>query len=43
MITVAQYIVNFLSKQGLEHCFMVPGGGAMFLNEGFRKNKKRET
>ena len=40
MITVAQYIVNFLSKQGLEHCFMVPGGGAMFLNEGFRKNSK---
>lgn len=40
MITVAQYIVNFLSKQGLEQCFMVPGGGAMFLNEALRKNNK---
>lgn len=40
MITVAQYIVNYLSQKGLEKCFMVPGGGAMFLNEALRKNKK---
>lgn len=43
MVTVAQYIVNYLSHQGLEQCFMVPGGGAMFLNEAFRKNKKINT
>ncbi len=39
MITIAEYISRFLSKQGLEQCFIVPGGGAMFINEAFRKNK----
>ncbi len=43
MITVAEYISRFLSKQGLEQCFIVPGGGAMFLNEAFRKNKSIEV
>ncbi len=39
MITIAEYISRFLSEQGLEQCFIVPGGGAMFINEAFRKNK----
>lgn len=39
MITVAEYISNYVSAQGIKQCFMVPGGGAMFLNEAFRKNK----
>ena len=39
MITVAEYISNFVAAQEIKQCFMVPGGGAMFLNEAFRKNK----
>jgi len=43
MITIAEYISRFLSKQGLEQCFIVPGGGAMFINEALRKNKLVEV
>lgn len=40
MITIAEYISKFLSSKELKQCFLVPGGGAMFLNEAFRKNTK---
>ena len=28
---VADYIIEFLEKQGVEHIFTVSGGGAIFL------------
>lgn len=36
----SDFIANFLSNQGYKTAFGVTGGGAMFLNEAFRKNKK---
>lgn len=36
----SDFIANFLSKKGYNTAFGVTGGGAMFLNEAFRKNKK---
>jgi acetolactate synthase I/II/III large subunit len=30
---VVDYIVNFLYEKGVEHIFMLTGGGAMFLND----------
>ena len=32
---VSDYIVDFLRKRGVTDCFMVVGGGAMFLNNSF--------
>ena len=36
----AEYIIKFLLKKGCNTAFGVTGGGAMFLNEAFRKEKK---
>ena len=36
----SDYIVKFLMKKGIDTAFGVTGGGAMFLNESFRKQKK---
>lgn len=36
---VADYVSEFLSQKGIKHVFMLPGGGAMFLNDGIAKNK----
>ena len=33
-IRVVDYIANFLVKKGINHIFLVTGGGAMFLNDG---------
>ena len=35
----SEFIINFLQKKGLNTAFGVTGGGAMFLNEAFRKQK----
>lgn len=41
LIRVADYIANFLyDDMGVEHVFMVTGGGAMFLNDGIAKHEK---
>jgi acetolactate synthase-1/2/3 large subunit len=32
-IKLSDYVVQFLAKQGVRHVFMVPGGGAMHLND----------
>ncbi len=32
---ISDYIVDFLSKKGVTDCFMVVGGGAMFLDNSF--------
>ena len=36
----SEFIIKFLIKKGLKTAFGVTGGGAMFLNEAFRKQKK---
>lgn len=33
-------IVKFLEKKGITECYMVTGGGAMFLNDAFGRSKK---
>lgn len=38
MISVADYIIDFLEKKGVEFAFQVPGGGAMFLNDSVEKS-----
>lgn len=40
MITGAELIVKFLEKKEICECYMVTGGGAMFLNDAFGKSKK---
>lgn len=35
MIRVADYIVKRLQEHGIEHVFMISGGGAMHLNDAF--------
>ena len=36
----SEFIIKYLIKKGLKTAFGVTGGGAMFLNEAFRKQKK---
>ncbi len=38
-MNISDYIVNFFLKRNVDTAFGVTGGGAMFLNEAFRKNK----
>lgn len=42
-MTVAEYIVKFLSEKGVGYVFMVTGGQAMFLNDAIFRNKKIKT
>ena len=37
---VADYIFKFLADNGAKHVFLVTGGGAMFLNDGLRCEKR---
>ena len=36
----SDFIAKYLMKKGYDTAFGVTGGGAMFLNEAFRKQKK---
>ena len=40
MMRVSDFIVKKLEYHGLKTCFMVTGGGALFLNDSMFKNKK---
>lgn len=42
-IRVADYIANRLADAGIQHCFMVTGGGAMHLNDAFGREKRMEV
>jgi len=42
MIKVSDYIIKFLEKTGTKHMFMLPGGGAMHLNDSLGKSEKIE-
>jgi acetolactate synthase-1/2/3 large subunit len=34
-VKLSDYVINFVAAQGVRHVFMVPGGGAMHLNDSF--------
>ena len=36
---VADYVIDFLEKKGIDKAFMVTGGGAMFLNDAMAQSK----
>lgn len=40
MIKVSDYIIEYLEQLGVSHMFMLPGGGAMHLNDSLGKSKK---
>jgi acetolactate synthase I/II/III large subunit len=40
MIKVTDYIANFLVEEGIEHVFMLTGGGAMHLNDSLGKHPR---
>ncbi len=40
MITVSDYLIKLLEETGAKHMFMIPGGGAMYLNDSLGKSKK---
>jgi acetolactate synthase-1/2/3 large subunit len=37
VIKLSDYVFQFVAKQGVKHVFMVPGGGAMHLNDSIGK------
>jgi len=37
-VNISDKIVEILSNNNIERCFMVTGGGSMHLNEAFRKS-----
>lgn len=40
---VADYIADFIAGQGVEHVFLLPGGGAMHLNDAVGKHPRLEV
>lgn len=40
MIKVSDYIIQYLEQLDIAHMFMIPGGGAMHLNDSLGKSKK---
>lgn len=38
MIKLSDYVIKFLEKTGAKHMFMLPGGGAMHLNDSLGKS-----
>jgi acetolactate synthase I/II/III large subunit len=38
-LKLSDYVVDFLTELGIKHVFMLPGGGAMHLNDSLGKNK----
>ncbi len=42
MIKLSDYVFDFISKTGVRHIFLLPGGGCMHLVDSLGKNKKLE-
>ncbi|MCL2185394.1 MAG: thiamine pyrophosphate-binding protein [Treponema sp.] len=42
MIKLSDYIIQYLEQLNVNHVFMIPGGGAMHLNDSLGKSKKIE-
>ena len=40
---VADFIFDFLAKKGVNTCFLVTGGQAMFLNDALFQNKNFQS
>jgi len=40
MIKVSDYLIKRLEETGVKHMFMIPGGGAMHLNDSLGKSKE---
>ena len=40
MIKVSDYVIQYLERLGVNHMFMLPGGGAMHLNDSLGRSKK---
>ena len=40
MIKLSDYVIKRLEETGVRHMFMLPGGGAMHLNDSLGKSKK---
>lgn len=40
MIRVSDYIFKYLADYGIRHVFLVVGGGAMYLNDALKKEKR---
>lgn len=40
MIKVSDYVIQYLEQLGVPHMFMLPGGGAMHLNDSLGNSKK---
>ena len=42
-MNVAEYIADFLHKNGIRHNYTLTGGGAMFINDAFGKHEGIEN
>ncbi|MBR6223506.1 MAG: thiamine pyrophosphate-binding protein [Lachnospiraceae bacterium] len=42
MIKLSDYVVKFIEETGIGHVFMIPGGGAMHLNDSLGNSDKLE-
>jgi acetolactate synthase I/II/III large subunit len=42
MMKVADYVIGFVADLGVKHVFLVPGGGAMHLNEALSRCRRIE-
>jgi acetolactate synthase-1/2/3 large subunit len=42
MVKLSDYVIQFIADQGVKHIFMVPGGGAMHLNDSLGRCKDIE-
>jgi len=40
MVKVSDYIFSFLAEKGIKHIFMLPGGGAMHLNDSIGRSRR---
>ena len=40
MIKLSDYVIKRLEETGVKHMFMLPGGGAMHLNDSLGKSEK---
>ena len=40
MKRLADYVFEFLAEKGIDHVFMITGGGAMFLNDAIGRNPR---
>jgi acetolactate synthase-1/2/3 large subunit len=41
-VRLADYVLAFVANQGVKHVFLVPGGGAMHLNDALAQNSSLE-